>query len=121
MKMVGFTACNGKTVFVNSENVFAVCTDSYDNTVIRGDSDVKVYVNCDINSAVEKLQREMARLGGEEEKTGTIEAEWLIYKGVNGATCSYCKHTYLDVYDVENYDSFCRHCGAKMVRIRTVK
>ena len=49
------------------------------------------------------------------------EAEWLLYKGKRGATCSYCKHTYQDVYDAENYDYYCRHCGSRMVRIRTVK
>lgn len=56
-----------------------------------------------------------------QEPTSTPEAEWLLYKGRHGATCSFCKHTYNDVYDAENYDYYCRHCGAKIVRIRTVK
>ena len=56
-----------------------------------------------------------------QEPQGTQEAEWLLYKGMRGATCSYCKHTFNDVYDAENYDYYCRHCGAKMIRIRTVK
>jgi Zn finger protein HypA/HybF involved in hydrogenase expression len=56
-----------------------------------------------------------------QEPTSTPQAEWLLYKGRQGATCSFCKHTYHDVYDVESYDYYCRHCGAKMVRIRTVK
>jgi hypothetical protein len=57
----------------------------------------------------------------EQEPQGTPEAEWLLYKGMRGATCSYCKHTFNDVYDAENYDYYCRHCGAKMIKIRTVK
>lgn len=57
----------------------------------------------------------------QEPQATTPEAEWLLFKGKRGATCSYCKHTYYDVYDVENHDYYCRHCGAKMVRIRTVK
>jgi hypothetical protein len=56
-----------------------------------------------------------------QEPQGTPEAEWLLYKGMRGATCSYCKHTFDDVYDVENYDYYCRHCGAKMIRMRAVK
>lgn len=56
-----------------------------------------------------------------QEPQGTPEAEWLLYKGMRGATCSYCKYTFGDVYDVENYDYYCRHCGAKMIRMRTVK
>ena len=75
----------------------------------------------DLKKALWYIQREIARLGGEEEKTGAIEAEWLLYKGREGATCSYCKYTYKDVYDVENYDYYCRHCGAKMVRMKAVK
>lgn len=57
----------------------------------------------------------------QQEPTSTPQAEWLLYNGRQGATCSFCKHTYNDVYDVENYDYYCRHCGARMVRIRTVK
>ena len=60
-------------------------------------------------------------LKSQEPQATTHEAEWHIFKGRRGATCSYCKYTFDDVYDPENYDYYCRHCGARMVRIRTVK
>lgn len=63
----------------------------------------------------------MLALKAQEPQATTPEAEWLLYKGRRGATCSYCKHTYYDAYDVENCDNYCRHCGSKMIRIRTVK
>ena len=69
----------------------------------------------------QKAIAKLRTLSKVQEPTSTPEAEWLLYKGRRGATCSFCKHTYNDVYDVENYDYYCRHCGAKMVRIRTVK
>lgn len=42
-------------------------------------------------------------------------AKWIVYNGGVRATCSNCYFSFNDVYDVENYDSFCRHCGSKMV------
>lgn len=63
----------------------------------------------------------IALLKAQESQATTHEAEWHIFKGRRGATCSYCKHTFDDVYGPENYDYYCRHCGARMVRIRTVK
>ena len=45
-----------------------------------------------------------------------IEAKWII--GDNAwASCSNCKHSYPDVYDLENFDLYCRHCGASMTDI----
>jgi len=70
---------------------------------------------------VNAVARDALALLKAQEPQGTQEAEWLLYKGMRGATCSYCKHTFNDVYDAENYDYYCRHCGAKMIRIRTVK
>ena len=67
------------------------------------------------------LREAVALLKAQEPQATTHEAEWHIFKGRRGATCSYCKHTFDDVYDPENYDYYCRHCGARMVRIRTVK
>ena len=67
------------------------------------------------------LNDALALLKVQEPQATTHEAEWHIFKGQRGATCSYCKHTFDDVYDPENYDYYCRHCGARMVRIRTVK
>ena len=59
MKMVCFTALDGSLVFVNAENVSAVYTDSDGDTVIHADGGIKVCVNCDIMTAVEKLQGEV--------------------------------------------------------------
>ena len=69
------------------------------------------------SKAIQELQAKLKA----QEPQGTPEAEWLLYKGMRGATCSYCKHTFDDVYDVENYDYYCRHCGAKMIRMRAMK
>ena len=52
-----------------------------------------------------------------ERKTG----RWLIRKGISDAQCSECKMYFSDVYDVENSDAFCRHCGAKMEGLKVVK
>ena len=50
-------------------------------------------------------------------KTG----RWLIREGIPDAQCSECKMYFSDVYDVENSDAFCRHCGAKMEGLKVVK
>lgn len=52
-----------------------------------------------------------------ERKTGV----WLIYKFGSDAQCSECKTFFSDVYDMENSDNYCRHCGAKMEGLRRVK
>lgn len=45
-----------------------------------------------------------------ERKTAT----WLIRKWGGDAKCSNCGRYFKDVYDMENYDNFCRHCGTQM-------
>lgn len=45
-----------------------------------------------------------------EPKTGHWEFDWRHDK----ATCSECRHTFRCVFDIDNFDNFCRHCGAKM-------
>ena len=52
-----------------------------------------------------------------ERKTG----RWLIRKGISDAQCSECKMYFKDVYDIDNSDAFCRHCGAKMEGLKVVK
>ena len=44
---------------------------------------------------------------------------WKIIKNSNYVKCSNCGKTFLDVYDLDNYDNYCRHCGAKMEGIKT--
>ena len=52
-----------------------------------------------------------------EQKTAT----WLIRKWGDDAKCSNCGKTFKDVYDMESYDGFCRHCGTKMKGIKVTK
>lgn len=52
-----------------------------------------------------------------ERKTGW----WLIREGISDAQCSKCKMYFRDVYDMENSDAFCRHCGAKMEGLKVVE
>ena len=42
-------------------------------------------------------------------------ALWIIRKWGDDAKCSNCGKTFSDVYDMENYDRYCRFCGCKMV------
>ena len=55
----------------------------------------------------------------EVEASPTIDAapvrhgRW-IYRKRGWAECSECHHNFVDVYDLDNSDNYCRHCGAKM-------
>lgn len=46
----------------------------------------------------------------QEQKT----ALWIIRKWGDDARCSNCGRYFKDVYDMDNYDNFCRHCGSNM-------
>lgn len=39
--------------------------------------------------------------------------EWVLHKDGSG-TCSECQFTQKNVWDFENWQNFCGHCGAKM-------
>lgn len=43
-----------------------------------------------------------------------VKAKWIVKRNSPWASCSNCGHSFRDVYDIENYDAFCRHCGAIM-------
>ena len=43
---------------------------------------------------------------------------WLIRNFGSDAQCSECKTFFSDVYDMENSDNYCRHCGTKMEGLR---
>lgn len=43
-----------------------------------------------------------------------VKAKWVVKRNSPWASCSNCGHSFRDVYDIENYDLFCRHCGAIM-------
>jgi len=45
------------------------------------------------------------------------QAKWIIRNWGDDAVCSGCGRTQKCAYDVENFDNFCHHCGAKMVGI----
>jgi hypothetical protein len=42
-----------------------------------------------------------------------VHARWIDHKNGN-ATCSHCRIRQTAVYDDENEQNFCGHCGAKM-------
>ena len=46
----------------------------------------------------------------QEQKT----ALWIIRKWGDDAQCSNCGRYFKDVYDIDNYDNYCRHCGSNM-------
>lgn len=46
----------------------------------------------------------------QEQKT----ALWIIRKWGDDAQCSNCGRYFKDVYDLDNYDNYCRHCGSNM-------
>ena len=49
----------------------------------------------------------------EPERTGT----WIVLKRTKHAMCSECRRSFADVYDLENWDHYCRHCGTVMKSI----
>ena len=56
------------------------------------------------------------------DKTPTIEPErktgkWIVLKHTKHAMCSECRRSFIDVYDLENWDHYCRHCGTVMESI----
>lgn len=61
----------------------------------------------------------MATLGGHIEgyeagkKDAVKHGHWIL-KGFGNAECSVCGHYSSRVYDDDNADRYCRHCGAKM-------
>ena len=41
------------------------------------------------------------------------EGEWVFHKD-GSATCNQCNTTQKHIWDMDNYQSYCGHCGAKM-------
>lgn len=65
-----------------------------------------------VKNAIEQLPSAQPK-----RKTG----RWLIRKFGDTAQCSECGMFFSDVYDLENSDAFCRHCGTKMEGLEVVK
>lgn len=42
-----------------------------------------------------------------------IESEWIFHQD-GSATCKHCRTTQKCVWDMDNLQSYCGHCGAKM-------
>lgn len=66
------------------------------------------YVDAGISIAIGKVC--VAPTIEPERKTGHWKFDWKHDK----ATCSECGHIFRCVFDIDNFDNFCRHCGAKM-------
>lgn len=43
--------------------------------------------------------------------------KWIVLKHTKHAMCSECRRSFVDVYDLENWDHYCRHCGTVMESI----
>lgn len=76
----------------------------------------KIRIAVDVNWLWEKLNDAL-------DNAPTIEPErktghWLIRKFSDKARCSVCGRSFADVYDMENSDHYCRHCGSKMDGLR---
>ena len=69
-----------------------------------------------INCCIDVIERQIPS-AQPERKTGW----WLIREGISDAQCSECKMYFRDVYDMDNSDAFCRHCGAKMEGLKVVE
>jgi hypothetical protein len=41
------------------------------------------------------------------------KSKWTLHRNGSG-TCHNCHFTHNDVWDMDGWDEFCRHCGAKM-------
>lgn len=72
-----------------------------------------------ILSRVFKTQLNLADVIDQIDREDTIEpnrkvGHWKFDWKHNKATCSECGHTFKDAFDIDNFDNFCRHCGAKM-------
>ena len=65
--------------------------------------------------AVEQL-KELGYQLGEKQRTGV----WLIRRFGADAQCSVCGMRFSDVYDLENSDAYCRHCGLKMKGLKVM-
>lgn len=61
-----------------------------------------------LSDVIDQIDREDTIEPGR--KTGHWKFDWRHDK----ATCSECRHTFRCVFDIDNFDNFCRHCGAKM-------
>lgn len=47
--------------------------------------------------------------------------KWIVRKFSSDAMCSECGMYFKDVYDMDNYDKYCRHCGTEMEGLKVTK
>ena len=50
----------------------------------------------------------------EQTRKWTMVGKWIIRKNTKNAMCPSCHKSFKDVYDMDNYDHYCRHCGLAM-------
>lgn len=50
----------------------------------------------------------------EQTRKWTMVGKWIIQKNTRNAMCPSCHKSFKDVYDMDNYDHYCRHCGLAM-------
>ena len=58
--------------------------------------------------------RDAYQKGYEQGGMDAVKHGYWILKGFGNAECSVCGHYSSRVYDDDNADRYCRHCGAKM-------
>ena len=57
----------------------------------------------------DELAKKMFAIGYRKQREG----KWIFHKDGSG-TCNQCKTTQLHIWDMDNFQSYCGHCGAKM-------
>lgn len=48
------------------------------------------------------------------------KGKWIVHKFSSNAQCSECGMHFNDVYDMDNCDKYCRHCGTQMEGLKVV-
>ena len=67
---------------------------------------------CSVNTSIREAFEKGFRIGAS--KVQKKHGKWLIRKFGDDAQCSNCGQYFKDVYDMDNYDQYCRHCGTQM-------
>lgn len=83
----------------NIKRVYCTGCNSYNDVMCRA---------CQIDDAILQIDAEPAA-----DVATVVHGEWINCNGGN-ATCSHCKTRQKNVYDDDNEQRFCGHCGAIM-------
>lgn len=78
-------------------------------------SEIFEHFNCRVREEeAERIANHLVNAGYHKQKEG----KWKLNKDGSG-TCSECGITQKSVWDYDNWQNFCGHCGAKMTTITT--